>query len=386
MNWRRLSHIELLRWAGLFTYVCVGLPLVMETLSPPRNIDAGAHAGWIVSYLAFGVSYWFLTRMLNRRRHGWTSGLLLLTMNVSAIAISAFSDSGLVGILVLLIAGVLPWVLPVGWALVWLVAQTLVMVPTFALAVDGYNWLLASLQTGLYLGFVSFTFVTSLVAREQMQAREEQRRLNAELRATRVLLAESTRMNERVRISRELHDLLGHHLTALSLNLEVASHLAQGAARERVQQSQALARLLLSDVREAVSQLRADEAVDLERALGALVEGVPEPAIHLDIAADFRVEDPRHAQVLLRCAQEAITNAVRHARAANLWLSVRRAADGSLELSARDDGQGTSTLAAGNGLSGMRERLQQVGGTLKMESGAGRGFALHARIPQEVAT
>ncbi len=379
-----MTHIDLLRWAGLFTYVCVGLPLLMETLSPPRDIDAAQHIGWIVSYAAFGVSYWFLTRMLDRRQRTWASWLLLLTMNVSAIAISAFSDSGLVGILVLLIAGVLPWMLPVGWAVVWLVAQTLAMIPTFALAVDGYNWLLAALQTGLYLGFVSFTFVTSLVAKEQMEAREEQRRLNAELRATRVLLAESTRMNERVRISRELHDLLGHHLTALSLNLEVASHLAQGPVRERVQQSQSIARLLLSDVREAVSQLRADDAVDLKRALAALVEGLPQPAVHLEVADDFRVDDPRHAQVLLRCAQEVVTNTVRHARAENLWLELKRGGDDELILSARDDGLGSAKLVPGNGLAGMRERLQQVGGTLKIETAAGRGLTLEARIPQEV--
>ena len=87
----------------------------------------------------------------------------------------------------------------------------------------------------LYIGFSSFVFVTALVARQQAEAREEQRRLNAELRATRALLAESARVNERTRISRELHDLLGHHLTALSLNLEVAGHLSEGRAQEHVQ-------------------------------------------------------------------------------------------------------------------------------------------------------
>ena len=73
------------------------------------------------------------------------------------------------------------------------------------------------------------------------QAREEQRRLNAELRATRALLAESTRINERTRISRELHDLLGHHLTALSLNLEVASHVTEGKAQELKGEAQQVA-------------------------------------------------------------------------------------------------------------------------------------------------
>jgi replicative DNA helicase len=60
-----------------------------------------------------------------------------------------------------------------------------------------------------------------------------------------------------------LHDLLGHHLTALSLNLEVAGHLAQGKAQEHVNQAHTLAKLLLSDVREAVSRLRDDDAIDM---------------------------------------------------------------------------------------------------------------------------
>ncbi len=77
--------------------------------------------------------------------------------------------------------------------------------------------------------------MTSVVARQQADSREEQRRLNSELRATRTLLTESSRIGERMRISRELHDLVGHHLTALSLNLEVASHLANGAALDHMQ-------------------------------------------------------------------------------------------------------------------------------------------------------
>jgi signal transduction histidine kinase len=93
---------------------------------------------------------------------------------------------------------------------------------------------------------------------------------NAELRATRALLAESARVNERTRISRELHDLLGHHLTALSLNLEVAGHLSEGRVKEHVQQAHTLARLLLTDVREAVSQLREGGAIDLGAALRPL--------------------------------------------------------------------------------------------------------------------
>ena len=81
------------------------------------------------------------------------------------------------------------------------------------------------------------------------------------------LLEISSRTTERLRIARDLHDLLGHHLTALSLNLEVASHLATGEANEQIEKSKAITKLLLGDVRDVVSRLRNDEPVDLGAAI-----------------------------------------------------------------------------------------------------------------------
>ena len=240
----------------------------------------------------------------------------------------------------------------------------------------------ALLQSLLYGGFSMFVFVTSLVARQQTQAREEQRRLNAELRATRLLLAESARVNERTRISRELHDLLGHHLTALSLNLEVAGHITEGQAQEHVRQAHTLAKLLLTDVREAVSQLRESGAIDLAAALRPLTERVPSLEIHLDIEDPLNVDDPERAHVLLRCTQEIITNAVRHAGARNLWVRVERQA-GQIVIEAHDDGIGgdVEVIMPGNGLRGMRERLAQYGGTLDLAASRGSGFRLRASLP-----
>ena len=383
MRLLRLNHIELLRYAGLFTYACVGIPLLVEALSPVGDLTTTDHVGWVVSYIGFGLSYWILTSGLGRRRAGPARWILLLLMSASAVAISYFSHTGLAGILLLVIAGVLPWIMPVAYGIAWLLGEALAMVPVFVAHVEGYGWFDSLLQSGLYVGFSSFTFITSLVAKDQADSREDQRRLNAELRATRALLAESSRMGERLRISRELHDLLGHHLTALSLNLEVASHLVHDKAQEHVRQAQSLARLLLSDVREVVSQLRADDEIDLRKALDALIEGLPEPAVHIEMAPDFSVDDPRRAQVLLRCAQEVITNTLRHARARNLWLAFESAADGTLRVRARDDGQGADAVAPGNGLSGMRERLAQFGGGLAIDTGRGRGFSLEAWMPRE---
>jgi len=257
-------------------------------------------------------------------------------------------------------------------------------VPVFS-QMEGFTPGFAVLQAMLYVGYSSFAMVIGLVAKQQAQAREEQRRLNSELRATRALLAESSRMSERVRISRELHDLLGHHLTALSLNLEVAGHLTEGRAQEHVRQSHTLAKLLLTDVREAVSEMRDEGAMDLSGAVRTLVEGVPALDIRLDLPEPLSIDDPERAHVLLRCTQEIITNAVRHAGASTLWLSIARDAT-EARIQARDDGRGAETDAAqGNGLRGIRERLAAYGGRVDIITGRGQGFALDIRLPLENA-
>ena len=80
---------------------------------------------------------------------------------------------------------------------------------------------------------------------------------------------------------------------------------------------------------------------------------------------------------------EILTNTIRHARAETLWLRFAREADGSLTLRSRDDGIGVDAVAAGNGLSGMRERIKEFGGSLDIDTAPGRGFALAATLPME---
>jgi signal transduction histidine kinase len=385
----RISHSQLLRYAGLFTWVMVGIPLLYSWFyasqavanDQPLEIVPMHWHGWL-SYAAFGISYALLTRGFGARRAGPVDMVLLVVLAGSAIGVSYYSVSGMGSVLLMVAACVLPWLLPIPAGIAWLILSQFAVVPVF---VRGLHFPLieALMQSLLYAGFSSFVFVTSLVARQQAQAREEQRRLNNELRATRALLAESSRLSERMRISRELHDLLGHHLTALSLNLEVASHLDDsGKVQEHVRQAHTLARLLLTDVREAVSQLREDGAVEMGAALRTLADGVLAPDIHLEMPEPFLVEDPEHANVLLRCTQEIITNAVRHAQAVNLWLQFRQS-PAAIEIEARDDGRGVDQLALGNGLRGMRERLAQHAGTVQITTAQGQGFTLTLSLPLE---
>ncbi|KRG46193.1 sensor histidine kinase [Stenotrophomonas sp. GD03819] len=383
-----LSHTRVLRLAGLFTWVMVGLPLAYSQF---ENLHSRSDMGsWaillFVAYLSFGAAYYWLTRLLRSDSDSHTTWLdrgLLLLLTVSALGVSYLSGSGLGSILMMVAAGVIPWMLSARLCVLWLLVSQLAVAPVYYMLLH-FPLFEAVMQSLLYGGFSMFIFVTSLVARQQTQARDEQRRLNSELRATRALLAESARVNERTRISRELHDLLGHQLTALTLNLEVAGHLAEGQALDHVKRSHALAKLLLGNVREVVSQLRETGAIDLAAALRPLTENVPSLDIQLDIEDPLNVEDPQRAHVLLRCTQEIITNAVRHAGARHLWIKVYREAPDRVVVEARDDGVGADMVNVGNGLRGMRERLQQCGGQLQVETRPGEGFRLRATVPATV--
>lgn len=383
-----LSHTRVLRLAGLFTWVMVGLPLAYSQF---ENLHSRSDMGsWaillFVAYLSFGAAYYWLTRLLRSDSDSHTTWLdrgLLLLLTVSALGVSFLSGSGLGSILMMVAAGVIPWMLSARLCVLWLLVSQLAVAPVYYILLN-FPLFEAVMQSLLYGGFSMFIFVTSLVARQQTQARDEQRRLNSELRATRALLAESARVNERTRISRELHDLLGHQLTALTLNLEVAGHLAEGQALDHVKRSHALAKLLLGNVREVVSQLRETGAIDLAAALRPLTENVPSLDIQLEIEDPLNVEDPQRAHVLLRCTQEIITNAVRHAGARHLWIKVYREAPDRVVVEARDDGVGADMVNVGNGLRGMRERLQQCGGRLQVETLPGEGFRLRATVPATV--
>jgi signal transduction histidine kinase len=386
MEYQESRHkpIELLRFAGLFTWLCAAIPLVLMRFwySVPLS-DEQYLALWIL-HLVFGFTYWNQVRSLPVRTGLAHRLLILAVLTISALGVSWMAQTSLGGILLLIVAGLLPWTLPLPGAVAWLFGQTLLLalvinhIPDISLA-D------AALTGGLFLGVSLFAFMTGIVALRQHAARDELRKVNSELRATQALLAENTRIAERVRIARELHDLVGHHLTALTLNLEVATHLVEGKALEHVEQAHSLAKLLLADVREVVSEMREDDKVDLAAALRTLVEGTPEPRIHLDLPAALALTDPLRAQVLLRCAQEIITNSVRHARASNLWIGLAQD-ESRLALTARDDGRGVDEVEAGNGLRGMSERLRQMGGDLNIETSPGAGFTLRAWMPVEGTT
>ena len=381
---REIHPTNWLRYAGLATWGLVAATLLLLPLIASEPIDSSRIFGWWAAAILFILAFLHPAARLRMLAPMWKRIVVMFIMSLSVFAVSYFSRSALGVILSTVVAGILPWMLPRLVATGWLVGIALAF-SVWAAMLPQFGWAYALPQLMITLGLMLFAYAASMLALNQLKARDELRRVNSELRATQSLLAENTRIAERVRIARELHDLIGHHLTALSLNLEVASHTAEGKAKEHAQRAGSIARLLLSDVREVVSDMRHDDRVDLREAIRQLASGVPEPAIHLDIPDELSLADPKRAQILLRCAQEVITNAVRHAQAANLWISLTADDDG-LRLEARDDGRGTEELLPGNGLNGMRERIKELGGRLEIMTRPNSGFRINAWMPPETET
>ena len=296
---------------------------------------------------------------------------LLVVQALAALFMFHFVCSGLETTLLAVVAAQLGVYVRLPIGLLWLGLQTTVLGLLGLQHGDG----LASLGwVVLTLPFQALAFFTSYFAASEQQARLSLMRTNAELRATQELLAESGRVAERARISGEMHDLLGHHLTALSLNLEVARHRSDGEAQNQIEKCQSLTKKLLGDVREVVRSLRGDECVDLARVLGPLTTDIPRPKIHLSVPKDVKIYDPERAHALVRCVQEIVTNSVKHAGADNLWIEFVKM-DGKLHVRARDDGRGAASVKEGQGLRGMRERPRATGRPSR-RSRPRRGMAL----------
>ncbi|MDG0856666.1 sensor histidine kinase [Roseateles puraquae] len=203
------------------------------------------------------------------------------------------------------------------------------------------------------------------------------------------LLAEQMRYSERMEIARELHDLMGHHLTALNLQLQLGGALLARAdaagASQALDRAQGVAAQLLADVREAVSQQRSSQRIDLSAALQALAEGIASTRVELALDDAARDLGPRAAHALLRCVQEGVTNGVRHAAARRVTVELHGEGD-EVAVSIDDDGRGAPHWhagRAGNGLSGMAERMAELGGQMRVTR-TSPGFRIELRCPRWV--
>lgn len=246
-----------------------------------------------------------------------------------------------------------------------------------------FHWgdtsLMLAITGSITLGlFHVFAVIATHRARREQELREETAALNRELLATRELLSEHSRQAERLRIARDLHDLLGHHLTAQILQLEVATHLTEGQGRQKVEQALALGKLLLSDLRTAVSELREDAPINFHDAVMKLVPNIPGIKLELDFSTDLG--EIRLAETLLRCTREALTNVLRHSNATHCRISFNNE-QSNYVLRIHDNGPKRESVAPGNGLKGIKERVEEAGGSVGWR--AENGFMLEITLPSK---
>jgi signal transduction histidine kinase len=192
---------------------------------------------------------------------------------------------------------------------------------------------------------------------------------------------------QRLRIARELHDVLAHNISMINVQAGVALHLIDEQpeqARTALANIKEASRDALQELRSALELLRRDGAAPLAPAprlaeLGALVEGVG--AGGLDVVLDLPPVPPLPAAAELaayRIVQEALTNATRHAAAARVV--VRLSFSDEVAVEVPDDGVG-GAAALGNGIRGMQDRAAGLGGSLTAGAGPGGGFRVAARLP-----
>ncbi len=212
------------------------------------------------------------------------------------------------------------------------------------------------------------------------------------LRMRRMQSQHAAVLAERTRIAREMHDTLAQGFTGISLQLEAATRrlpAAPAEAQENLDKARILVRMSLGEARRAVWDLRTSalDAQDLPSALDSLVRqfAAGECTVTVAVSGHARKLSDEHERTILRLAQEAVTNAMKHARPKRVEVRLGYQAD-FVELVIDDDGSGfdatTARAPAGHfGLLGMEERVTNLGGSLLIRSQPGLGTTVTARLP-----
>jgi signal transduction histidine kinase len=262
----------------------------------------------------------------------------------------------------------------------WVIAAALLLNVAFYFLMVHHGFGAPGTMTLINIGFQALAGLCVFYARRSEESRDALARVNADLLATRALLADSARDAERLRVARELHDVAGHKLTAMKINLRALASDPVLAGREEVRIAQQLSTELLDDIRSVVQAMRDSRGLDLQTAIRALAAPLPRPALDLRIAEGVQIADPAVAESLLRIVQECLTNAARHANADTLTVSLQKE-DAGMHLHIEDDGRLKGRVREGNGLSGIRERVAALGGDLHLGSSATGGLRVDVRLP-----
>jgi two-component system, NarL family, sensor histidine kinase DesK len=208
-----------------------------------------------------------------------------------------------------------------------------------------------------------------------------QARTNSLLERANAEIERLTQEAERERIARDLHDLLGHTLTAITVKLDLARRLLSddvARARNEVVEAEQTARSALAEVREAVAGYRAEGLeAEIRRARHSLF------AANVNLTTSVAVASltPSQVNVLCLALREAVTNIVRHAHSSECYVRLAEK-HGMIHFAVEDNGRG-GVIREGNGLRGMRERVQSIAGTVIVTDSESGGTRVEIELPEE---
>jgi hypothetical protein len=310
-------------WNGPFAPLSLAVYITWLAVATGPRIDwthGRLHPGWELVAGAAGmlaVLLLFVLRSRGREPGGGDDPRLVWLMvlpQLPAALLACWALGGRTPVLLIIVAGELAVLLPPRAVILLMLGADL---PLLAMLVQRYGWSEALSDMCAYAGFQIFAGLVTGYARKAETARDDALRLNAELLATRQLLMESVRGEEHLRLHARQPEQDGPRVLA---------------------ECERLADELLGDVRGVVSALRRDEGIPLQQALSALAPALPQPQVLLELAPQARAPGVAQAQALLRCAQEGLTNALRHSGAARVVIRLREE-DAGIGLSVEDDGR-----------------------------------------------
>ena len=350
----------------------------VKDLTGGRHSPAATVAGW-AALVGFLAAYVALVAFRSTRPDGWRGKYPLVAVML-ALAVATSFGLGEAWLTLFTYASVcVAVVLPARLGLRGVLATTALALVVALLSHADHDTLVAIILP-CFLGGVAMTGLQRLISTMR------------ELREARATVAHLAASEERLRLARDLHDLLGHSLSLITLKSELAGRLLDAdrpeAARAQVADIEQVARQSLIDVREAVSGFRRPTLpVELAAARTALATAQVTLEAAPELAGSWPGLGSEESGALAWALREAVTNIVRHGDGATLCtVTADRSWEGDgaqyAVLEITDDGPGPGKSAPGNGLSGLAERLALVGGRLESGPGPrGRGFRLRALVP-----
>ncbi|WP_421383222.1 sensor histidine kinase [Bacillus salacetis] len=261
----------------------------------------------------------------------------------------------------------------------------------------------AIMENTINFSFIVFEAIVGRLIHQLLRARAKIETQYGELKDTHTALKDAheqlhhysrqveelTQVRERNRISGEIHDTVGHKMTALLIQLQVAKELLESQpdkSRQTMQLCEELARNTLQEIRLSVRTLKDDnEPQSFVTTVRKLLEDYQAMT---GLASNFSVKGdvaliPISVQLdMTRIIQESITNAVRHGQAKECRVEMEVSA-GAVRIMIQDDGAGVAKVSPGFGLKNMRDRVHEHGGTIVFESTASQGFIVKASFPLE---